>query len=100
VEAALFAGLDLVAHVHLAGLVVTHQDDGQPRHDAPGLELVGALLDIGTQLLGKGLAIDQLSSHVVIQKGLRVLQKPGEPPAWRAELKNAPYRNRYRRIAL
>ena len=46
-------GLDLVAHIHLTGRVLTDQNHGQPRGDAFGLECVDTAGDIGTQLLRK-----------------------------------------------
>ncbi|MCY1365305.1 hypothetical protein D9M69_521450 [compost metagenome] len=65
VHAGVFTGLDLVAHVNLRGLVVANQDHGQPGCDAFGLEGGHARGDIGAQLAGEGVAVDQLSGHGV-----------------------------------
>ena len=66
VQAAVFAGLDLVAHVDLAGLVVAHQDDGKAGGHATGFEGGGAVRHLSTQLAGKGFAVDKLGCHIKI----------------------------------
>ena len=50
VHAGVFAGLDLVTHIHLRGGVVTHQDHGQAGDDALGFESGDTLSDFGSQL--------------------------------------------------
>jgi hypothetical protein len=57
------AGLDLVAHIDLAGRVVPHQHHGQAGGHAFGLEREGALGHVGAQLAGEGVAVDQLGGH-------------------------------------
>ena len=49
-QAVVFASLDLVAHIHLAGRAVADQHHGQSRRDAAGAEQRGALGDFGAQL--------------------------------------------------
>jgi hypothetical protein len=57
------AGLDLVAHVDLAGRVFADQDHGKAGLLAAGGEGGCALADFGTQLLGKLDSVDQLGGH-------------------------------------
>jgi len=71
VQAAVFAGLDLVAHIDLAGRVVADQHHGQARGDALHFEGLGAVGDFGAQLFGQGIAINQLGGHKRLVKVLR-----------------------------
>ena len=64
VQAAVFAGLDLVAHINLAGRVVTHQHHGQTWRHALDFEGLGTGGDFGAQLFGEQVAVDQLGGHV------------------------------------
>jgi hypothetical protein len=63
VEAHVFAGLDLVAHIDLGSLVVAHQNHGQAGRDALGLERCRACGDFLAQLFGEGFAVDELGCH-------------------------------------
>jgi hypothetical protein len=63
VEADVAAGLDLVAHVDVAGRVFADQDHGQAGLLAGGGEFGGAGGDFGAQLLGKLDSVDQLGGH-------------------------------------
>jgi hypothetical protein len=60
VQARVGAGLDLVAHVDLAGLVITHQHHGQAGRQSTGLEGSGACGDVAAQLGGQCVAVDGL----------------------------------------
>ena len=62
-HAAIAARLDLVAHIHLAGGVVAHQNNGQPGGDTLRLDGGNALRDFGTNLGGQSLAINNLCGH-------------------------------------
>jgi hypothetical protein len=63
VQAAVLAGLDLVAHVDLAGRVLADQHHRQAGDHAAGLERGGAGGDLGAQCLGERVAVDQLGCH-------------------------------------
>ena len=56
-------GLDLVAHIDLAGLVFADQDHGQAGLLAGGGQGGGALGDVFAQLFGKENSVDQLCRH-------------------------------------
>ena len=62
-KAHVFAGLDLVAHIDLRGLVVAHQNDGQAGRDALGFESCRTRGDFLAQLFGEGFAVDDLGCH-------------------------------------
>ena len=62
-QSSVFTRFDFVAHIHLTGRVVTHQHNGQPWCDAAGLERLSAGSDVPAQLLGKGVAVNQLCGH-------------------------------------
>ena len=57
------AGLHLVGNVHLGGGIFADDDDRQSRRDAARLQRIGALLPLGTYLLGDGFAVDNLCCH-------------------------------------
>ena len=63
VQASVFTGLNLVAHIDLAGRVFAHQHHRQTGRDAFGLEGQRARSDLGAQLFGQGVAVDELSGH-------------------------------------
>nr|CUV15163.1 protein of unknown function [Ralstonia solanacearum] len=68
-EAVVFARLDLVAHVDLAGRVVADQDDGEAGLVAASGESGGALGGFGAELLGKRVAVDELGGHGRTEEG-------------------------------
>ncbi len=63
-QAGLFAGLDFVAHIDLAGGVVAHQHHGQAGRGAARAQvrLRAGPLRLA-QLAGEGVAVDQLGCH-------------------------------------
>ncbi len=71
VQAGVMAGLDLVAHIDLAGRVFADQHHGQTRRDATGAQGGRALGDFGPQLFGEGVAVDEMCGHFF----LRLLSK-------------------------
>src|SRR5437773_6112041 len=62
VQARLAAGPPLHADVHLGGGVVPHQDDGQPRGDATGLEPLELRRELGPHLPGDCRAVDEFGA--------------------------------------
>jgi len=56
-------GLDLVAHIDLAGRIFADQNDRQAGDDAALAQSGSALGDLRAQLFGKGVAVDELCSH-------------------------------------
>ncbi len=81
-HAGVFAGLDLVAHIDLRGRVLAHQDHGQARCDALGLEGGHTGADIGAQLAGEGVAVDQLGGHGAVGMGLKRKRPPCGGGRW------------------
>ena len=77
-HAGVFAGLDLVAHIHLTGRVVAHQNHGQAGGDALGLEARYALRNLGAKLLRKGVTVDQLGRHMRKLDFLRGIRAKGD----------------------
>jgi len=63
VKATVMAGLDLVAHIDLAGRVFADQNNGQARSDAFGFKRRSSQCDICAQFLGEGIAINSLGCH-------------------------------------
>jgi hypothetical protein len=57
------AGLDLVAHVDLAGRVLSDQDDGQAGADAPLGQNRGVARDFGAQLARQRNAVNALGGR-------------------------------------
>ena len=66
-QAAVFTGLDLVAHIDLGRRVFADQDHGQARCDATGLQCCGAKCDVGAQLARQGIAINEFCGHASFQ---------------------------------
>ncbi|GAB7548684.1 hypothetical protein CS8_083790 [Cupriavidus sp. 8B] len=62
-EAIVVAGLDLVAHINLASLVFSYQDHGQAGPVAAFGQAGGTLGGFSAELLGKGVAVDELGWH-------------------------------------
>ena len=62
-QAVVFAGLDLVAHIHLAGRAVADQHHGQAGCDAARTQCGCAQSDFASQLPGKDVAVNELGCH-------------------------------------
>ena len=63
VQAAVMAGLHLVAHIDLAGRVFADHNNGQARRDASGFQRRGSQCDVCSQFLGEGIAVNSLGCH-------------------------------------
>jgi len=72
VQATVFAGLHLVAHIDLAGWVFANQNNGQARGDALRFEGPGSQSDFCSQLLGEGIAVYFLGCHGLL--GFKVIE--------------------------
>ena len=59
-QAAVIAGLDLVAHIHLGGRVFAHQHHGQAGCQATRAQGCGTAGDVSTELGGQGVSVDDL----------------------------------------
>ncbi|MCY1537644.1 hypothetical protein D9M68_731490 [compost metagenome] len=62
-QAGFGAVVDLVLGVDLTRRIAAHQDDGQGRIHAAGLQRSGAAGHLGADGFGEGVAVDQLGGH-------------------------------------
>ncbi len=71
-KAAVLAGFDFVAHINLAGWVVTNQYNCQARRNSLDFQSHGAACDVCAQLLGEGVAVNFLGCHGVMVLNIKI----------------------------
>ncbi|MNY43975.1 hypothetical protein D3C86_1789630 [compost metagenome] len=69
-ETVVLASLDLVAHIDLAGGILAHKHHGEAGLVTLLGQAGGALGGFGTDLFGKGVAVDQLGGHGILRERL------------------------------